>query len=107
MMQKPAGCMMPAKLIPLISPWASAIIWAKTVTGYYWYLKGTFSGGAEEAATKTNDVNEKTYEMTFTAVTTTHQWTIDSVLKSLKRVFCGYCNAAFDPDGWFEAGADT
>ena len=69
---------------------------------YYWYLKGTFSGGAEEAATKTNDVNEKTYELTFTAVTTTHQWIIDSVLKSLKRVFADTANAAFDPDGWFE-----
>lgn len=69
---------------------------------YYWYLKGTFSGGAEEAASKTNDVNEKTYQLTFTAVTTTHEWTIDEESKSLKRVFADTAEAAFDPDGWFE-----
>lgn len=69
---------------------------------YYWYLKGTFSGGAEEAASKKNDVDEKTYQLTFTAVTTTHEWIIDGESKGLKRVFGDTAEAAFDPDGWFD-----
>lgn len=68
---------------------------------YYWYLKGTFSGGAEEAATKTNDINEKNYQLTFTAVATTHEWTVNGELKSLKRVFADTADAAFNPAGWF------
>lgn len=68
---------------------------------YYWYLKGTFSGGAEEAATKTNDINEKTYQLTYTAVTTTHEWTIGGESKSLKRVFADTADPAFNPTGWF------
>jgi phi13 family phage major tail protein len=68
---------------------------------YYWFLKGTFSGGAEEAATKSNDVDERTYELTYTAVTTTHQWDIDGQMQSLKRVFADTADAAFDPTGWF------
>jgi phi13 family phage major tail protein len=69
---------------------------------YYWYYKGTFSGGAEEAASKSNDVDVKTYTLTFTAVTTTHEWTIDSKSKSLKRVFADTADTAFDPTGWFD-----
>jgi phi13 family phage major tail protein len=69
---------------------------------YYWYLKGTFSAGAEEAASKSNDVDVKTYTLTFTAVTTTHEWTIDDVLKSLKRIFADTADSAFDPTGWFD-----
>lgn len=69
---------------------------------YYWYLKGTFSGGTEEAATKSSDVAIKTYTLTFTAVTTTYEWMIDGNLKSLKRVFADTADTAFDPTGWFE-----
>jgi phi13 family phage major tail protein len=69
---------------------------------YYWYYKGTFSGGAEEATSKSNDVDVKTYTLTFTAVTTTHEWTIDSKQKSLKRVFADTTDVAFDPTGWFD-----
>ncbi|NJD02031.1 MAG: hypothetical protein FIA99_05425 [Ruminiclostridium sp.] len=68
---------------------------------YYWYLKGTFSGGTEEAASKKEDVDIKTYQLTFTAVTTTYQWTIDGVLKSLKRVFADTADEVFDSTGWF------
>lgn len=68
---------------------------------YYWYHKGTFSGGTEEAATKKEDIDEKTYELTYTAVTTTHEWDIDGEMKSLKRVFADTADPAFDPAGWF------
>lgn len=68
---------------------------------YFWYLKGTFSGGAEEAATKSNDVDIRTYQLTFTGVTTTKEWTIDGDSMSLKRVFADTTESAFDPAGWF------
>jgi len=68
---------------------------------YYQYLKGTFSGGAEEAASKTNNVDIRTYQLTFTAVNATHKWLIDGEQKSLKRIFADTSDPAFDPAGWF------
>jgi len=68
---------------------------------YYWYFKGTFSGGSEEAATKSSDVDIRTYELTYTAVTTTHEWTTGGEAISLKRVFADTADAAFVPTGWF------
>lgn len=68
---------------------------------YYWYLNGTFSGGAEEASTKTSDVDEKTYQLTYTAVTTAHKWQIGEEEKPLKRVFGDTADVIFDPAGWF------
>ncbi len=68
---------------------------------YYWYLKGTFSGGAEEAATKSNDVDIRTYQLTYTAVATTYEWSIEGEDKSLKRVFADTSDSAFDASGWF------
>lgn len=68
---------------------------------YYWYHKGTLSGGAEEAATKSNDVDIRTYQLTFTAVSTTHEWDIAGEQKSLKRVFGDTADGAFNPTGWF------
>jgi len=69
---------------------------------YYWYLKGTFSGGAEEASSKKENVDVKTYQLTFTAVTTTHEWEIDGKNKALKRIFADTSDAAFDATGWFD-----
>lgn len=70
---------------------------------YYWYLKGTFSGGAEEATSKSNDVDVKTYTLTFTAVTTTYEFTLpDASVKSLKRVFADTSDEAFVSTGWFD-----
>lgn len=69
---------------------------------YYWYLNGTFSGGSEDAQSKSNDVNEKTYELTFTAVTTAHEFTVDAESMSLKRVFGDTSDATFDETGWFD-----
>jgi phi13 family phage major tail protein len=68
---------------------------------YYQYLKGKFSGGSEEATTKKNNIDIKTYTTTFTAVTTTHKWTIDGKLKQLKRIFADTTDEAFDSTGWF------
>ena len=70
---------------------------------YYQYLKGTFSGGAEEASSKTGGIDVKTYQMTFTAITTTHKWTIDEELKALKRIFGDTTADAFGGDNWFNA----
>jgi phi13 family phage major tail protein len=69
---------------------------------YYQYLKGTFSGGTEEAATKTSTIDIKTYQMTFTAVSTTHKWEIDGEMKPIKRIFGDTADVAFDPAGWFD-----
>lgn len=68
---------------------------------YYWYLAGTFAGGAEEAATKTSDVDEKTYQLTYTAVTTAFKWTIGTEEKPIKRIFGDTADVAFDETGWF------
>lgn len=69
---------------------------------YYQYLKGNFSGGTEEAGTKTNSVDIRTYQMTYTAVATTHKWPIGGEQKPLKRIFADTTDAAFTgAAGWF------
>jgi phi13 family phage major tail protein len=69
---------------------------------YYQYLKGTFEGGNEEAASKAvGNVDVKTYQMTFVAVTTTHMWEIDGAQKPLKRIFADTTDEGFDATGWF------
>lgn len=69
---------------------------------YYWYLKGTFSGGSENAVTKKENVEPKPYELTFTAVSTTYEFTIGAVTAKLKRVFGDTADAAFVATGWFD-----
>lgn len=68
---------------------------------YYCYLKGTFAGGAEEATSKGEKVDAKTYEVTFTALNTTHEWLLNGQSKSLKRIFGDTADPAFNPDGWY------
>lgn len=68
---------------------------------YYWYYRGNFSGGAEEAVTKKENVDVKTYELTFTAIPTTHQFTVNEESKSLKRVFGDTEDDAFVATDWF------
>lgn len=71
---------------------------------YYWYLKGTFMGGNEEAETQTDAINEKSYELTFTALSTTYEFTIDTKKHSLKRVLADDTDEAFaDGDTWFSS----
>ncbi len=69
---------------------------------YYQYLKGTFSGGSEEAASKSGGgVDVRTYRMTYTAVVTSHKWEINGEPKGLKRIFADTTDPAFNPTGWF------
>lgn len=68
---------------------------------YYWYFKGTFAGGEEAAVTKKDNVEVKTYELTFTALPTDYKFTVDGELKALKRVFGDTADDAFDGTGWF------
>jgi len=68
---------------------------------YYQYSKGNFSGGAEEAASQSNSVDVRTYQMTYTAVVTTHQWLIDGIMQGLKRIFGETTDENFSPNGWF------
>lgn len=68
---------------------------------YYQYLKGKFSGGTEEAATKTSSVDIKTYQMTFSAVVTTKQWAIDGEMKGMKKIYADTVDEQFDATNWF------
>jgi phi13 family phage major tail protein len=69
---------------------------------YYWYHVGTFAGGTEEAATKNENVDAKTYELTYTALKTNKKFTVGSKTIKLKRVFADTADANFDADGWFD-----
>lgn len=70
---------------------------------YYQYLKGTFSGGKEEASSKSGGkVDVKTYTITYTAVVTSHKWEIDGKPQGLKRIFADTTDPKFKPNGWFE-----
>lgn len=68
---------------------------------YFCYLNGTFSGGKEEASSKGEKTEVKTTELTYTAVNTTHEWTIDGDITSLKRVYADTANPLFNATGWF------
>lgn len=68
---------------------------------YYWFYVGRFSGGAEEAITKKDNVEVKTYELTYTAITTTKKFTVGGDQIRLKRVFGDTADGAFDATGWF------
>jgi phi13 family phage major tail protein len=69
---------------------------------YYWYLVGTFSGGAETAQTSTENVTPQPYELTFTAVSTSYEFTVGGEQMSLKRVFGDDSAAAFVGSTWFD-----
>lgn len=69
---------------------------------YYQYLKGNFTGGTEEAGTKTDDVDIRTYQMTYTAVVTVHKWNVGGEQKGIKRIFADTTDQAFTgASGWF------
>lgn len=72
---------------------------------YYQYLKGMFSGGAEEAASKSGSVDAKTYELTYTAVVTTHKFAVNGKQKGLKRIFADTDDTNFKQStaaNWFK-----
>ena len=69
---------------------------------YYQYMKGNFTGGTEEAGTKTDDVDVRTYEMTYAAVVTAHKWLVGGEQKGIKRIFADTTDPAFtSAAGWF------
>lgn len=73
---------------------------------YYQYLKGTFSGGEEVGTSKANgNVTVHTYQLTFTALNTTHKWTVNGAQKSVKRIFADTTDENFDGTDatWFAA----
>ena len=71
---------------------------------YYQYMKGNFTGGTEEAGTKTDDVDVRTYEMTYAAVVTAHKWPVGGEQKGIKRIFADTTDPAFtSAAGWFSA----
>jgi len=69
---------------------------------YYWYYKGNFSGGVEEAITKKESLEIKTYTLTFTAMSTQYLFEVEYDDKALKRVYADTAETAFDETGWFE-----
>lgn len=73
----------------------------KNAFRYYQYLKGKFSGGTEEAATKTSSVDIKTYQMTFSAVVTTKQWPINGEMKGMKKIYADTTDEQFNATNWF------
>lgn len=63
---------------------------------FYQYLKGTLSGGEEIGTSKADgNVTVHTYQLTFTALNTTHKWSVGGVLRSLKRLFADTTDANF------------
>jgi phi13 family phage major tail protein len=71
---------------------------------YYWYYVGRFGGGEEAATTKKDDVDVKTYELTFTALTTSKKFPVGGKTVPLKRVFADTADTAFTgEEDWFSA----
>lgn len=54
---------------------------------YFWFLKGKFSPFKEEAATRTNDIDEKPTALEYTALVTVHDtFKVDGKASPCKRV---------------------
>lgn len=71
---------------------------------FFQYLKGKFSYSKMDAATKKDDIEEKTTELTYTAVLTEYKFTMpDSTTHGVKGVFADTTDAAFVAgDDWFD-----
>lgn len=71
---------------------------------YYWFLKGRFDMPGDEASTKSDKVDPKTKEVTFTAVRTIRTFSLpNSVTDSVKRVMGDGDTLNFSSTGWFSA----
>lgn len=71
---------------------------------YFQYLKGKFSEGKEEAETKGDDIKPKTIELTYTAVATMYQYTVNGEKKGVKALKADTTDVAFKgADNWFNA----
>lgn len=98
------GCVLDAG-IPNPPDYATSFRFAKGPSEdyrYYQYLKGKFSGGTEEASSKTNSVDAKTYQLKYTAVVTTHKFPVGDKTKGLKRIFADTTDPNFKSgEAWF------
>ncbi len=75
---------------------------------YYWFEKGKFSMPDEDAETLGEKPSPKTQKLTFTAIRTTHKFTIpdpanagSTISDTVKRVVGDEDNPAFSATGWF------
>lgn len=69
---------------------------------YFQYLKGKFSLGKMEAESRKDDISPKTTELTYTAVTTLKQFTVNGEQKGIKGLFADDSDPAFTgADSWF------
>jgi phi13 family phage major tail protein len=70
---------------------------------YFQYLKGKFSVGAQTAVSRTEKTTEKTVDLTYTAMTTIHQFTMpDASTKGVKGLFADTTDVAFTSgSAWF------
>ena len=72
---------------------------------YQWFLSGKFSAGKEEAKSKGENIDIKTYQCMYTAIPTKRMFTyqVNGVTKitPIKRIFGDTTNDAFDETGWF------
>ena len=79
------------------------------VNEYAWLLKGKFGIPKEEGETKTDNVNEKTLTVEYTAIATTTQFQLDTNTKSgTKGVYGDQSDTAFkskyaNDEAWFKA----
>lgn len=53
---------------------------------YFWFLKGTFAAPEQTDKTKDNTTDTNGMELTYSAVQTTHLFTVDGKKKPMKRV---------------------
>lgn len=72
---------------------------------YVWLLKGKFSVPREETETKTENINEKTLSVTFTAIVTETQFQLENGKKGgCKAVYADTADEKFTTkESWFDA----
>lgn len=70
---------------------------------YFQYLKGKFAAPGEDQATETETPDPKTTTISFTAIKTTHEFTVGAITKGYKRLVGDEDAAGFSGAGWFGA----
>lgn len=69
---------------------------------FYWFLKGRFTVPTEAFATKTESIEFKQTELTYTAIPTIHEFTVASgVNRPVKRVWGDGDTDSFNEANWF------
>lgn len=93
--------------VPGVPPWFALLFRSQKSNGkykYFAFLKGRFAPSKEEATTKGAKAEPKLAELIFTAVNTTHKFSLPGgVTAPVKRIVGDEDAPGFDPTGWFEA----